>query len=268
MSHIICVVNNKGGVGKSTATLNLSHCLANKGYRVLVVDQDPQSNSTKILLGATPETNTLYDIYAHAERAENCIYPTSYENLSCLPNIPRTATLEMDLYQDVRSSYLLLRNALRAYVTDNFDFTVIDCPPNLGLFVMQALMATDFVIVPVETGSRFALDGLTAAIELIENLNTTVNPDLRFLRLLINKVDLRTSISKSSVDHIRKKFGKDLTFDTTIPINTEFQKSEAEGKTIIRYAPRSTGAKRFRMLADELCAILSMEAPIKEASHG
>lgn len=267
MSHIICVVNNKGGVGKSTATLNLSHCLANKGYRVLVVDQDPQSNTTKILLGGTPENNTLYDIYSHAEKVENCIFPTSYENLFCLPNIPRTATLEMDLYQDVRSSYLLLRNALRDYATGNYDFTVIDCPPNLGLFVMQALMATDFVIVPVETGSRFALDGLTAAIELIENLNRTVNPDLRFLRLLINKVDLRTSISKSSVDHIRSKFGRDLTFDVTIPINTEFQKSEAEGKTIIRYAPRSTGARRYRMLADELCTILNIEAPAKEAAH-
>jgi cellulose biosynthesis protein BcsQ len=133
---------------------------------------------------------------------------------------------------------------------------------------MQALMATDFVIVPVETGSRFALDGLTAAIELIENLTKTVNPDLRFLRLLINKVDLRTSISKSSVDNIRKKFGKELTFDVTIPINTEFQKSESEGKTIVRYAPRSTGAKRYRMLADELCTILDMEAPVKDAGHG
>lgn len=268
VSHIICVVNNKGGVGKSTATLNLSHCLANKGHRVLVVDQDPQSNTTKILLGGTPENNTLYDIYSRSERIENCIFPTTYENLSCLPNIPRTAALEMDLYQDVRSSYLLLRNAIRQYCTDNFDFTLIDCPPNLGLFVMQALMTTDFVIVPVETGSRFALDGLTAAIELIENLNKSVNPDLRFLRLLINKVDLRTSISKSSVDHIRKKFGKDLTFDVTIPINTEFQKAEAQGKTIIRYAPRSTGAKRYRMLADELCGILNVGALAKEASNG
>lgn len=256
---IISVINNKGGTGKTTCAVNLSHSLANRGKKILVVDQDTQSNTSQIFVGKDVDTNTLYDVFTAGKTVENCIYPTPYENIFCLPNIPATATLELNLYQDVKSSYTLLRSKLRRYALDNFDATLIDCPPNLGMFVAQALIASDFVIVPVECGSRFALDGLISAIEHIEGVKQNVNPDLAFLRLLINKVDLRTTISRSSVEHIKKKFGAELVFQTTIPINTDFQKAEEERKTIIRFSPRSAGAKKFRALADELSAILGWE---------
>jgi cellulose biosynthesis protein BcsQ len=263
MGHIVAIINNKGGVGKTVTTLSLGHCLANMGHKVLVVDLDTQCNATKILLGDNIETNTLYDIFTAQKTAEDCIYPTPYDNLCCLPNVQRTAMLEHELYQDVGKSYMLLRKEVRDYAVNNFDFCLIDCPPNLGIFAIMSLIAADFVIVPVECGSSFALDGLTSAVQMISDMKKTVSPNLRFLRLLVNKVDLRTSISKSAVEHIRKKFGSNLTFATTIPTCTEFHKAEANRKTIIRFAPKSSGARKYKELAIEFCELVNQEfAPV------
>lgn len=259
MNVIIAIINNKGGTGKTTCTVNLAHALANQGKKILVIDQDAQSNTSQIFVGSEVETNTLYDVFTGRQEVENCIYPTPYDNVFCLPNIPATATLEKELYDNVVHSYQILRDKLRPHAIANYDATLIDCPPNLGMFVYQALISSDFVIVPIESGSRYALDGLISAIEHIESIKRNVNPDLAFLRLLINKVDLRTSISKAAVEQIKKKFGKELVFETTIPINTEFQKAEEDRKTLIRYSPRSAGAKKYRALAEELCKILEVK---------
>lgn len=259
MDVIVSIVNNKGGTGKTTCTINLAHVLANKGKKVLVIDQDAQSNTSKILVGDGVETNTLYDLYQGKADIESCIYPTPYDNLFCLPNIPATATLERDLYREVDQSYLILRNKIREYAKTNFDATLIDCPPNLGVWVYMSLIASDWVIVPIESGSKYSLDGLVSALEHIETIREYINPDLGFLRLLINKVDLRTSISRSSVEQIKKKFGRDLVFQTTIPVNTDFQKAEDDGKTVIRYNSRSPGSKKYRELGNEMLRILGEE---------
>lgn len=256
MGIIISVINAKGGIGKTAATVNLAHALANRGNKVLVGDLDSQSNSTKLLLGPDVETNTLYDLLAGDISAEQAIYSTKYDNLFCLPNIPATAGLEIDLYENIKESYLFLRKNLRAYATENYDFTIIDNSPALGVWSYMSMIASDWVIIPVEAGSRFSIDGLLSALEHIEAIRTTLNPDLRFLRLLINKVDQRTTISKASVEQIRKKFGKALVFDTTIPINTDFHQAEEFGLTLIRHNPRSAGAKKYRELAAEVMKVL------------
>ena len=126
---IISVINNKGGVGKSTITQNLAHALANKGKKVLVIDQDPQSNTTSVL---TPPTgaNTLYNLYKDNLPIANCIYPTPYDGVDIVPNCNRTDTVEIELYSDVRQSYFLLRDTARDFAVKNYDITLIDCPPN------------------------------------------------------------------------------------------------------------------------------------------
>ena len=248
------MINNKGGVGKSTITQGLAHSLALKGKKVLVIDQDPQSNTSSVL---TPigGNKTLYDLYKDGIPAKDCIFPTPYEGISILPNINKTDTLENGLYADVHKSYFLLKDSVQDYATNNFDITLVDCPPNLGLFVLQALIFSNAALVPIEAGSMYSVDGFVSAYEAIQGASEAVNHQLKFLRAVVNKVDLRASIHKSSLEYLRRTFG-DKIFKTTIPANTDIQKAEAERKTVIRYNPHCSGAKRFKSLADELLEII------------
>lgn len=252
---IISIINNKGGVGKTTLTCNLAHAIANKGKRVLVIDHDPQSNTTSILAPQTGDPNTLHDLYAGTSAISQCIYPTPYQNVDIIPNESSTAALELELYQDVRTSYHLLRDTIHNSNLSSYDFILIDCPPTLGLWVVMSLVASDCAIIPIEAGSRYSIDGFVAAFDAINTISQRVNHGLKFLKACINKVDLRASISRMSVEHIRKQFG-DKVFNATIPINSDIQKAEMSGETVLRHAPQSTGAKRFRLLADEILELI------------
>ena len=252
---IVSIVNNKGGVGKTTLTCNLAHALSNKGKRVLVIDHDPQSNTSSILIPQSGDPKTLHDLYADNTSISQCIYPTPYQGVDILPNESSTAALELELYQDVRTSYHLLRDSMRDYANKTYDFVLIDCPPTLGLWVVMSLVASDCAIIPIEAGSRYSIDGFVAAFDAINTISQRVNHGLKFLKAAINKVDLRASISRMSVDHIRKQFGNKV-FNSTIPINSDIQKAEMGGETVLRYAPQSTGAKRFRLLADEILELI------------
>lgn len=249
---IISMINNKGGVGKTTCTVNVAHALANREKRVLVIDHDPQANCTSILTPQVGEPNTLYDLYSEADlNVSKCIYPTIYQNVDILPNEGETAALELGLYQDVRTSYRLLRDKIYEYANEHYDYVLIDCPPTLGLWVVMSLAASDCAIIPIEAGSRYSIDGFVAALKAIDNITSRVNHGLKFLKAVVNKVDMRSSVSKLSVDHIRSQF-QDKVFTTTIPINNAIQGAEAVKETVIRHAPQSNGAKRFRMLAEEI----------------
>lgn len=251
---IVSIINNKGGVGKSTVTQNLAHALANCGMSVLIIDQDPQANTTSIMTHSAGNT-TIYNLYKDGTPAEQCVHSTKYDRIDILPNTNNTDTVEVELYVDARQSYFLLRDKVREFAVSNYDITLIDCPPNLGLFVMMALICSDSAIIPIEAGSRYSVDGFRSAYEAIQAASSTVKHDLKFLRAVINKVDMRASISKTSVEYLRRQFG-DKMFTVTIPSNTDIQKAEAERKTVIRYAPQSTGAKRFKLLADEFLELL------------
>lgn len=252
---IISVINNKGGVGKSTITQNLAHALANKGKRVLVIDQDPQSNTTSVLMPPSG-ANTLFNLYQGDTSISSCIYPTPYENIDIIPNCNKTDTLEIKLYSDVGKSYFLLRDQVRDIALSKYDICLIDCPPNLGLFVLMSLLCSDSAIVPIEAGSRYSIEGFVNAFEAIEAASTAVNHKLSFLRAVINKIDMRMSVHKSSVEYLRRSFG-DKIFDTTIPMNTDIQKAESDRLTVIRYNPHCNGARKFKTLADELLEIIN-----------
>lgn len=262
MGYVISVLNNKGGVGKTTTTCNLADSLGKQGHQVLVVDGDPQSNTTTILLPReTQIRKSLYDVLENSNEPDFNnwhIYATTCKNVLILPNISETASLEPSLIAEAPDSFFRLRNALRGSTVKNFDFIIIDCPPNMGTFVLCTLYASDFAIVPILARSSFSVEGLIKAVVLIKDIKEKINPDLRFLRLLINSVDKRTSISKSITGQISQIFDKDQIFRTQIPVNTAFEKAEANRSTIFQYDGTSTGARAFRELAKELSSIIGV----------
>jgi chromosome partitioning protein len=269
MGLIIAVMNIKGGVGKTTITGNLADALGRLGHRVLAVDMDTQCNTTSLLLpGEPPRQNTVRDLLAQEEpglAVKKCIRRTQLANVSLLPNTPETARLEPQLIQSAPGSYLRLRQSLRDYARNNFEFTLIDNPPNMETFVLLSLYAADGVILPIKAGSAFSVEGLLKAVRLISQVRAEANPDLSFLRLLINQLDRRTSISRNISQGIAGAFQADQMFRTTIPVNTAFELAESRGQTIFQFDPRASGARAFEELARELLDIygLAKDAPKK-----
>ncbi|NCC60290.1 MAG: ParA family protein [Verrucomicrobiae bacterium] len=255
MSYVIAVVNNKGGTGKTTSTINLGHALANQKKKILLIDVDSQCNTTSTLLDGVVIQKSLYDILEGEAQAEEAIYPTEYFNLYVMPNIPETAALEPKILTRDDRGYSLLRDHLRKYVISKFDITLLDCPPNLGIFSIAAMICADSVIVPVEAGSRYATDGLEKTVELIEAIRENFTPELRFLRLLINKADQRTTVSRVGIETLKEAFGPKV-FTTVISLNTDVQQSELVKKTVLRHNPKATASRQFRTLAKELLDII------------
>jgi cellulose biosynthesis protein BcsQ len=263
MGVIIAIVNNKGGVGKTTATCNLAHALGLLGQRVLVVDLDPQCNATSLLLSnSLDRQHSLYELLAHdtlGPPLTRFIYPCQYDGVCCLPNVSETASLEPEMILSAPASLFRLRRHLRDYALLHFDFVIIDNPPNLGSFVICALNTADFALVPVKAGSAFSVTGLLQAVRLINEVRIQDNKDLRFLRLLINQVDKRTLISRTLTEQIFRAFREDQIFRTAIPGNTAFEQAEAAGATIFRWNSSAPGAQAFRELAQELLDIFAGE---------
>lgn len=257
MGHIIAVINNKGGVGKSTLTTNLGHALATRGYQVLAVDLDNQCNTTNKLTDKSIRNHTLYELLLDEITVDKCIYQSQFKNLYCLANHPDTSGIELSLIEERK--FFLLHTLLGNYTRQHYDYTILDCPPNLLFFVYSALFLTDFVIVPILSNSTDSLEGLSTVLEKIEDISQNENPNLRFLRLLINNVDRRTNMYKIITNELEKSMGNNYIFNTTIPTSTKFQQAEYLRKTILNYAPTATGAKAYRELAQEVESLI----PIK-----
>lgn len=260
MPGIICAIsNNKGGVGKTSLSSNLSAALAIKKKKVLVIDNDPQGDTSKMLIPDNVRiSKSIYELLSQSTQKINiteCVYPTIHSRLYCIPNVEETAGLELEFSETYPDSLFYLRNQVREYAIENYDYVFIDCSPTLSLFVANALYCADCCIVPMDAGSANSLDGLRKVLDLIHSIQENGNPDLRFLKLLINRVDKRTAISNAIIEDAHERFGKDQIFKTVIPVNTSFQQAEFAGKTIASYDANSRGAAAYRKLASEFLSL-------------
>lgn len=257
---IATIVNHKGGVGKTSITVNLATALGNQDKRVLVVDNDPQSNATGILLSDPRQKNTLYELLDPDNKnsvfIENFLYPTKSRNVWILPNTDATSGLEIPLANNYPQSQFRMRQLLREYALKHFDITLIDCQPTLGLFVANAMVAADAVIVPVDAGSSYSIDNLNVVMEMINAIQATFNTELKFFRMLINRTDKRTVVSKVLINEIRERFGADQVFNTEIPSNTAIQQAEYAKETVFKWSKSSTSANAYRKIAKELTAYI------------
>jgi len=256
---VICLLNQKGGVGKTTTVVNLAHALAKMGNRVLVVDADPQANASQTLGKVSPvdQPQGVSDLFTDKSKVfSNTFVDTKISGVKLIP-----ATLQMFQMERIipeTKRVLGLRSKLDAGARESFNFILIDTPPNLGTFQLNALAASDWYIVPIQADSYHALTGLEYLMETAGFVREDANEDLKFFRTLITMYDARTSVAKTMLQEINKHFGKDRVFRTVINRNTLIAQSVVEGKSIFQKDSRAPGAKDHQDLAEEIVALLGV----------
>ena len=250
MGKIIAIANQKGGVGKTTTSVNLAACLAEAGQRVLMVDLDPQGNTTSGLGCRVSERNSVYDAMMGRAKFADCIQKTELKKLKLIGSDIRLAGAEVELVSVPEREYYLKK--ILAPSRNDFDFIIIDCPPSLSLLTLNALAAADTVLVPIQC-EYYALEGVTALMNTIQRVKRTLNPHLEIEGILLTMLDGRTNLGLQVVDQVKKHFRKEV-FTTTIPRNVRLGEAPSHGKPSHVYDPKSSGAKAYRDLAKEVLA--------------
>ncbi|MDR2431293.1 MAG: AAA family ATPase [Candidatus Margulisbacteria bacterium] len=254
MGSTIAIVNQKGGVGKTTTAINLGTALAESGKMVLLVDTDPQVNATSgVGVDIEKIENSLYDLYTREKDILDVLYPTSIENLHLLPGSSDLSGIEVELLGE-EGREARLKNMLAA-VRDAYDFILIDCPPSLGLLTVNALVAAQRVIVPVQC-EYYALEGLSRLMKTLEIVKQEINPELDVEGILLTMYDVRTKLSGEVARETRKFFGAKV-YNTLIARDVRISEAPSYGQPISVYASRSRGAAAYNKLAKELIANVS-----------
>jgi len=250
MGTVYAIANQKGGVGKTTTAVNLGACVAEAGYETLLVDIDPQSNATIALGIGKDSPRTVYDVLVGDASIDDVVMETSVERLSLVPSGPDLAGAAVELPR-TQGSETRLRGALVA-IRDRYPFTLLDCPPSLGPLTVNALVAADRVIVPVQA-EYFALEGLAGLLDTLSLIQRELNPRLTVAGMLLTMYDGRTRLAQDVEREIRQHF-PELVFDTVIPRNVRVGEAPSFGKPVIHHDPHCTGSDAYFELAKEVAA--------------
>ena len=251
MSKIISLANQKGGVGKTTTSINLAAALAKTGERVLLVDADPQANTSSGLGVEIRELdNTIYECLVNGVDPHSAIVATGTKNLSMIPSHIDLVGAEIEMLNMEHREQLMKK--VLDQVRDEFDYILIDCSPSLGLITVSALTASDSVIIPVQC-EFFALEGIAKLLNTIKIIKSKLNPALKIEGFLLTMFDNRLRLSNQVYEEVKRHFG-DLVFNTVIARNVRLSEAPSHGVSVIEYDPGSRGAKQYTALAKELIA--------------
>ena len=249
MGRMIAIANQKGGVGKTTTSVNLSACLAFLGKKVLLIDIDPQGNASSGIGVAKGELEAcIYDVLIDDEPVENVILQSKVENLYVLPATISLAGAEIELVSTI-SRELRLKNALDS-IKEKYDYIIIDCPPSLGLLTINALTASDAIIIPVQC-EYYALEGLSQLLSTIRLVQKHLNKNLMIDGVLLTMLDARTNLGLQVIEEVKKYF-QDKVYKTVIPRNVRLSEAPSHGEAIISYDAKSRGAEVYLELAREV----------------
>lgn len=249
MGRIIAVANQKGGVGKTTTTINLSACLAEQGQKVLVIDVDPQGNTTSGLgIDKNNAENTVYELMLGEASIDDCIYKSVMDDLDVIPSNVNLAGAEIDLIDIDDREYILKKivNSLK----EKYDFILLDCPPSLSMLTVNAMTAANTVLVPIQC-EYYALEGLSQLIRTINLVKQKLNPELEIEGVVFTMYDARTNLSLQVVENVKANL-KQTVYKTIIPRNIRLAEAPSHGLPINLYDSKSAGAESYRLLAEEV----------------
>lgn len=249
MGRIIAVANQKGGVGKTTTTINLAACLAELNQRILVIDMDPQGNCTSGFgIDKDVLVNTIYEVLIGECELDECIIKDVIDNLSIIPSNVNLAGAEIELIGIKRKEYII-KDKIRK-IRDQYDFILIDCPPSLSMLTVNAMTTADTVLVPIQC-EYYALEGLTQLLHTIGLVKKRLNPNLDVEGVVFTMYDARTNLSLQVVENVKKNL-KQTVYKTIIPRNIRLAEAPSHGLPINLYDTKSAGAESYRLLAEEV----------------
>lgn len=248
MGKAIALFNQKGGVGKTTTNVNLSSCIAMKGKNVLIIDIDPQGNTSSGLgIDKKGVMNSIYEVLVGEAKVEDSIISTEFDNIDILPSNMQLAGAEIEI-TNIENRELRLKNIIEK-IKDKYDYIFIDCPPSLGLLTINALTAVDSVIIPIQC-EYYALEGVSQLMNTIQLVRKGLNPELEIQGVVLSMFDGRTNLSIQVVEEV-KKFFRGKVYRTIIPRNVRLAEAPSHGLPIMDYDPKSKGAIAYDELAEE-----------------
>ena len=249
MGKIIAIANQKGGVGKTTTSINLSASLASKGKKILVIDADPQGNTTSGFgIEKNDLENTIYELILSECSIKERILNDVIQGVSIIPSNVNLAAAEIELIGVERKEFILRREV--EWVKESYDYIIIDCPPSLNLLTLNAMTTADSVLVPIQC-EYYALEGLSQLIHTINLVKERLNPDLDMEGVVFTMYDSRTNLSTQVVENVKNHLNQRV-FDTVIPRNIRLAEAPSYGMPINKYDPKSAGAEAYMQLADEI----------------